>query len=118
MVFLERVQMNTKVFDVVIKWFSKDEGGKNNSVPFKKIKYAPHIGINGQRIINGCGWSILCYVYDFLEPLKTKAYIRFLNINDAPDILAIGMRFELYEGNKKVAVGIIVDNSNFKFILK
>lgn len=117
MVFLERVQMNTKVFDVIIKWLSKDEGGKNYSIPFKKMKYAPHIGINDQRIINGCGWSILCYVYEFLEPLKTKAYIRFLNTDAAPDILTIGMKFELYEGSKKVAIGIIVDNSNFKFIL-
>ena len=104
--------MNTKVFDVIIEWFSKDEGGRVDSIPFKKMRYAPHIGINGERVINGCGWSILCYVYDYLdfEPLKTKAYIRFLNTDSVPNILAIGTNIELYEGGKKVAIGTIVDN--------
>ena len=109
--------MNKKVFDVVIEWFSKYKGGRTSSIPFEKMRYAPHIGINGERVINGCGWSILCYVYEFLDPLKTKAYIRFLNTDDAPDILTVGMNFELFEGNKKVAIGTIVDNSNFQFIL-
>lgn len=109
--------MNKKVFDVIIEWFSKDEGGRVGVIPFKKMRYAPHIGINGERIINGSAWSVLCYVYEHLEPLKTKAYIRFLNTDDAPDILNIGMEFELFEGSKKVATGTIVANSNFKCIL-
>ena len=109
--------MNTKVFDVIIEWFSKDEGGRVDSIPFKKMRYAPHIGINGERVINGSGWSVLCYVYEHLESLKTKAYIRFLNIDDAPDILSVGMNFDLFEGSKKIAIGKIVDNSNFEFIL-
>lgn len=112
-----RNKMNKKVFDVIIEWFSKDEGGRVDVIPFKKMRYAPHIGINGERIINGSAWSVLCYVYEHLEPLKTKAYIRFLNTDDAPDILNIGMEFELFEGSKKVATGTIVANSNFKFIL-
>ena len=83
------------------------------------MRYAPHIGINGERVINGSWWSILCCVYDYLyfELLKTKTYIRFLNNDSASDILPIGMNIELYEGLKKVAIGTIVDNSNFEFIL-
>ena len=102
--------MNKKVFDVVLEWIPRKKGGRAEPIP---------IGINGERVINGCGWSILCYVYDYLdfEPLKTKAYIRFLNTDSAPDILVIGMNIELYEGVKKVAIGTIVDNSNFEFIL-
>lgn len=109
--------MNTKVFDVIIEWFSKDEGGRVDSIPFKKMRYAPHIGINGERVINGSGWSVLCYVYEHLEPLKTKAYIRFLNTDDAPDILTVGMNFDLFEGSKKIAIGKIVENTSFEFIL-
>ena len=111
--------MNKKVFDVVLEWIPRKQGGRTEPIPTEEMRYAPHIGINGERVINGCGWSILCYVYDYLdfEPLKTKVYIRFLNIDSAPDILAIGMNIELYEGVKKVAIGTIVDNSNFGFIL-
>lgn len=109
--------MNRKVFDVIIDWLPKDNGGRTEPIPLKKMKYAPHIGINGKRNIDGCGRSILCYVYDCLEPLKTKAYIRFLNTDDAPDVLIVGMKFDLFEGRKKVATGTIVANSNFKFIL-
>ena len=42
--------MNKKVFDVIIEWFSKDEGGRVDFIPFKKMRYAPHIGINGERV--------------------------------------------------------------------
>ena len=112
-----RNKMNKKVFDVIIEWFSKDEGGRVDVIPFKKMRYAQHIGINGERIINGSAWSVLCYVYEHLEPLKTKAYIRFLITDDAPDILNIGMEFELFEGSKKIAIGKIVGNTNFEFIL-
>ena len=50
-------------------------------------------------------------------PIAFGFIIRFLNIDSAPDILTIGMNIELYEGIKKVAIGTIVDNSNFEFIL-
>ena len=95
--------MNKKVFDVVLEWIPRKQGGRTEPIPTEEMRYAPHIGINGERVINGCGWSILCYVYDYFdfEPLKTKAYIRFLNIDSASDILAIGMNIELYEGVKK-----------------
>ena len=111
--------MNKKVFDVILEWIPRKKGGRAEPIPIEEMRYAPQIGINGERVINGCGWSILCYVYDYLdfEPLKTKAYIRFLNTDSAPDILAIGTNIELYEGVKKVAIGTIVDNSNFEFIL-
>lgn len=111
--------MNKKVFDVVLEWIPRKKGGRAEPIPIEEMRYAPHIGINGERVINGCGWSILCYVYDYLdfETLKTKAYIRFLNTDSAPDILTISTNIELYEGVKKVAMGTIVDNSNFEFIL-
>ena len=114
-----RYRVNKKVFDVVLEWIPRKKGGRAEPIPIEEMRYAPHIGINGERVINGCGWSILCYVYDYLdfEPLKTKAYIRFLNTDSAQDILAIGTNIELYEGVKKVAIGTIVDNSNFEFIL-
>ena len=101
-----RYKINKKVFDVVLEWILRKKGGRSKPIPIEEMRYAPHIGINGERVItgthigingerviNGSGWSILCCVYDYLdfELLKTKTYIRFLNTDSAPDILSIGM---------------------------
>lgn len=101
--------MNKQVFDAVIKWLSKEEGGRILEIPFKETKYAPQIVINGERVINGSSWSVLCYSYEFLEPLKTRSYIRFLNYEAAPNILFVGTKFELFEGDKMVATGEIIN---------
>ena len=85
-VICRKYKVNKKVFDVVLEWIPRKKGGRAEPIPIEEMWYASHIGINGERVINGCGWSILCYVYDYLdfEPLKTKAYIRFLNTDSAP----------------------------------
>ena len=66
-------------------------------------KYAPQIGIKGQTTFNGCGWSIICYNYEKTSDYTTRSYLRFLNYERAPNILAKGTMFELYEGRKLVA---------------
>ena len=48
-----------------------------------------------------------------IEENKTKALIRFLNAEDAPDILRQGIVFELFEGAKKVADGEIIEESSY-----
>lgn len=70
-------------------------------------KYAPLIGIKDQMTFNGCAWSMICYNYEETSEFTTRAYLRFLNYERAPDILKRGTVFELYEGNKKVASGIV-----------
>ncbi len=107
--------MNNKVYEAKIKWISKENGGRNCGVPFQKNNYAPQISIDGNNVFNGNSWSLLCYSYEYIDCLTTKSYVRFLNANDAPDILYIGTEFELFEGPKKVADGVILNECDYKF---
>jgi hypothetical protein len=73
----------------------------------KNKKYGPTIGINGKIIFDDSAWSIICYNYEKTSDNTTSAYMRFLNNLIAPPILFKGTEFELYEGSKLVARGII-----------
>ncbi len=43
------------------------------------------------------------------------AYVRYLNTKNAPDNLYIGSKINLYEGNKLVATGEIIQESDYEF---
>ena len=95
-------------FEASLTWISPEDGGRKNGIPMKNKKYAPHVGINGQRAFDdGGGWSIICYNYEKTGKNTTSAYLRFLLNEIAPPILFKGTEFELYEGSKLVARGII-----------
>ena len=95
------------VYEATLVWASPENGGRKGPIPMEKNKYAPLIGIKGQMTFNGCAWSIICYNYEETSEFTTRAYLRFLNYERAPNILKKGTVFELYEGNKKVASGIV-----------
>ena len=95
------------VYEATLVWASPENGGRKGPIPMKKNKYAPLIGIKGQKIFNGCAWSIICYNYEETSEFTTRAYLRFLNYERAPNILKKETVFELYEGKKKVASGIV-----------
>ncbi len=95
------------VYEATLVWASPENGGRKGPIPMKKNKYAPLIGIKGQKIFNGCAWSIICYNYEETSEFTTRAYLRFLKYENAPNILSKGTVFELYEGKKKVAGGIV-----------
>ena len=95
-------------FEASLTWISPEDGGRKNGIPMKNKKYVPHVGINGQRAFDdGGGWSIICYNYEKTGKNTTSAYLRFLLNEIAPPILFEGTEFELYEGPKLVARGII-----------
>ena len=95
-------------FEASLTWISPEDGGRKNGIPMKNKKYVPHVGINGQRAFDdGGGWSIICYNYEKTGKNTTSAYLRFLLNEIAPPILFKGTEFELYEGPKLVARGII-----------
>lgn len=100
------------MYDVCIEW---DMKVKKGVIPFDFKKYAPQISISGQRIFNGSAWSVLCFSYDYLDRNKTKAYLRFLNMDATPNILENGTRGELYEGPTIAANGEVVGISDFEF---
>ena len=95
------------VYEATLVWAAPENGGRKGPIPMENNKYAPLIGIEGQMTFNGCVWSIICYNYEETSEFTTRAYLRFLNYERAPDILKKGTVFELYEGNKKVASGIV-----------
>ena len=66
-------------------------------------------------VFSGSSYGLLCYSYEKIDDNTSMAQIRFLNTKDAPDVLYIGAKIELYEGNKKVANGEVISNSGFRF---
>lgn len=107
--------MNDKVFIAKIHWLSFEQGGRKHGVPLHNDKYCPTVAVDGKHIFNGSEYGLLCYSYEKIDKNISLAQIRFLNTDAAPDILYIGAKIELYEGNKKVADGEVLANSNFKF---
>ncbi len=95
-------------YEASLTWTSPENGGRKSGIPMKNKKYAPIVGINGQVAFeDGGAWSIICYNYEKTSDNTTSAYMRFLNNLIAPPILFKGTEFELYEGSKLVARGII-----------
>lgn len=47
--------------------------------------------------------------YSTISEYETLAYIKYLNEDKAPMNLKLGLEFSLYEGNKKVADGKIIE---------
>lgn len=95
------------VYEATLVWAAPEKGGRKGPVPMENNKYAPLIGIKGQKTFYGCAWSIICYNYEKTSDYTTRSYLRFLNYERAPNILAKGTMFELYEGRKLVAKGVV-----------
>lgn len=94
-------------YEASLTWTTPENGGRKSGIPMKNKKYAPIVGINGKVIFDDSAWSIICYNYEKTSDNTTSAYMRFLNNLTAPPILFKGTEFELYEGSKLVARGII-----------
>ena len=77
-----------------ITWLKPKEGGRKTAAPFNSDKYGPQIRFDGLK----GSWSLIVCNYQKLGEFKTLAKIYYLNK---------GLEFELYEGVKKVAFGII-----------
>lgn len=86
-----------------ITWLRPEEGGRQATVPFDSDKYGPQIKFDGLK----GSWSLIVCNYQKLSEFRTLAKVHYLNKVDAPNNLKIGLKFELHEGVKKVADGII-----------
>lgn len=107
--------MNDKVFVAKIYWISSNQGGRKQGIPLHNEKYCPVVAVDGKRVFSGSSYGLLCYSFEKIGDGVSLSYIRFLNTKDAPDVLYVGSKIELYEGGKKVANGEIIKNSNFRF---
>lgn len=86
-----------------ITWLKLEEDGRQTAAPFNSDKYGPQIRFDGLK----GSWSLIVCNYQKLGEFKTLAKLYYLNKVDAPNNLKKGLEFELYEGVKKVASGII-----------
>lgn len=84
-------------------------------IPLNNPTYCPQISVEGEYVVNGSSWSVFCYNCEMIGPNRTKALVKYLNQNSAPDNLKIGSKFELYEMGKNVASGVIIKNSKIDF---
>ena len=87
-----------------INWIKPTEGGRTGNIPFNTEKYAPRIKVQ----TNQENWSLIVNNFKKVDNFTTLAKVHYLNIEKAPKNLFVGLNFELYEGPKKVARGIII----------
>ena len=96
--------MNKK-FEARIYWLSETEGGR------KKIpngdKYAPIIQITKPLFISDDYWSVFVMNKVVLNKNETLSNMEYLS-DLAPNNLAKGVEFVLYEGKRLVAKGIVL----------
>lgn len=107
--------MNNNVFIARIYWLTSNQGGRIQGIPMNNEKYCPIVAVDGKQVFSGSSYGLLCYSYEEIGDNISLAQIRFLNTKDAPDVLYVGAKLELYEGSKKVANGEVISNSNFRF---
>ena len=97
--------MNNKLIAQII-WLTEEQGGRKN-IPWSE-KYGPIVLIKG-----GCFnyqnsyWSLLVNNIESVSENETIAEIQYLADN-APDNLHEGIQFDLYEGAKVVATGVVI----------
>lgn len=101
--------MDLNVYKITVKFISDT---RKIAIPFRNKKYAPQIEINGNRMFLGSAWSLICYIYEEIDVDYYYAYIKFLNGEQAPNILYEGLEFFLCEGREKVASCKIINISN------
>ena len=96
-----------KNFHAEIRWLSAKQGGRQTGIPFSD-KYAPIINIKDNPYSeHNANWSVFVNNIEQISDLVTIAEIHYLS-DMAPDNLKKDLKFELYEGNKLVALGIIL----------
>lgn len=97
-----------KTVKAQITWISYLDGGRKHP-PLAGTRYCPIVKFKNMKGKNGEYWSadFVCSEVD----KNHSAIVDFTFLSEyAPiDYLVKGNQFELFEGNKKVAVGIIVE---------
>jgi len=100
-----------KIMNAKIKWLTKEQGGRQ-TLP-QGDKYAPIIRIanpilkSSPWLDKDDAWSLFVENKKSISDYETIAEIRYLS-DKAPDNLKKDVKFELYEGNKLVASGVVL----------
>lgn len=83
--------------------------------PINYDRYCPLVSVDGQQDTDQNAFGLICYSFKYIKEFNTMAYVRYLNTKNAPDNLYIGSKINLYEGNKLVATGEIIQESDYEF---
>ena len=95
-----------KVFNAKISWLLKKHGGRR-TLPFGD-KYSPIVIVKGSLFNpNEEVWSLIVDNKEVINDRETIAEVKYLS-DEAPDNLKTNVEFELHEGIKLVAKGIIL----------
>ena len=100
-----------KWMNAKIKWLTAEEGGRKTPVPVvlkerDDNRYCPII-VFPNAITSGISWSADIYVKSQIDKYESIAKVSYLFENAPFELLQEGADFELYEGNRLVATGII-----------
>jgi len=91
----------------MISWISPDDGGRK--VPPSGPSYTTVARFEEDERWNESAWSLVVnFEKRFKDPRLLLASIRFLADEAPHDLLHHGSRFELFEGRKRVAKGIVL----------
>lgn len=96
-----------------IKWIPENNGGRMTYVPIVSDeradnRYCPIIVFpNSIRV--GESWSAIIYVKLYVDKNESIVKMSYLSENAPFELFQIGCVFELYEGCRLVATGIILE---------
>ncbi len=97
--------MNNKRFVAKICWLPFEKGGRK-VIPASD-KYAPIIKILQNQMNQNEFWSVFVVNKTIVSETESLAEIEYLSEN-APDNLERDVEFELFEGSKLVAKGVVI----------
>jgi hypothetical protein len=91
----------------IISWISAKDGGRKTPPPGPQ--YSTLVHFEEDPGWEKGAWSLMVdYDKDFQNPRVVLARVRFLSEDGPRDLLHAGSRFELFEGKKRVAKGIVL----------
>lgn len=98
--------MNKK-HQAYITWLTKDQGGRKNPPPID-LRFGCII-VAKDKVLNAneACWSLIIDIKEKVSEFETVAEVNYLS-EKAPNELVKGYEFDLYDGKKLVAQGIIL----------
>lgn len=90
-----------------IYWIKQEDGGRK-SIPFTNM-YAPQLALEGEERSNVIGWSAFVINKESVIDDRTTIADIMLISERCPYELKVGIKFNLYEGNRLIATGEVVE---------
>ena len=94
-----------KWMNALVIWIPFEEGGRHNPIGYN-AKYCPIIRFPGNKTVGD--WSAEIFV-QHTNGNESAVIISYLVLEAPFELLTLGAKFELFEGSKKVATGIMLD---------